>query len=52
MRVKRSEWKILEPMFHAIYEEHPEIDLEAVDVVICRNTMAKLFDLVTMNSES
>lgn len=39
-------------MFRAIYEVHPEIDLEDVDVVICRNTMAKLFDFVTMNSNN
>ena len=39
-------------MFRAIYEVHPEIDLEDVDVVICRNTMAKLFDFVTMNSKN
>lgn len=42
----------LEPMFRALYELHPEIDSEAVDVVICRNTMAKLFDFVSMNSKT
>jgi len=42
----------LEPMFRAIYEVHPELNLEDVDVVICRNTMAKLFDFVTINSKS
>ena len=41
----------LEPTFRAIYEVHPELDLEDVDVVICRNTMAKLFDFVTINSK-
>lgn len=41
----------LEPMFRAIYEEHPELVLD-VDVVIRRNTLAKLFDFVTMNSEN
>lgn len=40
----------LEPMFRAIYEVHPALDLEDVDVVICRNTMGKLFDFVTTNS--
>lgn len=42
----------LEPMFRAIYEVHPELNLEDVDVVICRNTMAKLFDFVTINSKN
>lgn len=41
----------LEPMFRAMYELHPELDLENVDVVICRDTMAKLFDFVTVNSQ-
>lgn len=39
-------------MFRAIFEVHPEFDLEHVDVIICRNTMAKLFDFVTTNSRS
>lgn len=39
----------LEPMFRAIYEVQPELNLEDVDVFICRNTMAKLFDSVTIN---
>jgi hypothetical protein len=38
-------------MFRAMYELHPELDLKDVDVVICRNTMAKLFDFVTVNSK-
>lgn len=42
----------LEPMFRALYELHPELDLEAVDVVMCRNTMAKLFDFVSTNSKT
>ena len=42
----------LEPMFRAIYEVHPELDLDDIDVVICRNTMAKLFDFVTINSKN
>lgn len=42
----------MEMMFRAIYEMHPEIDLGDVDVVICRNTMGKLFDFVTVNSKS
>ena len=42
----------LEVMFRAIYEMQPEINLDDVDVVICRNTMAKLFDFVTMNSKN
>lgn len=41
----------LEPMFRAIYEMHPKLDLKDVDVVICRNTMAKLFDFVTIDSK-
>ena len=39
-------------MFRALYELHPEINLDDVDVVICRNTMAKLFDFVTVNSKT
>jgi len=39
-------------MFRAIYEVHPKHDLEDVDIVICRNTMAKLFDFVTVNSKN
>ena len=39
-------------MFRAIYEVHPKHDLEDVDVVICRNTMAKFFDFVTVNSKN
>lgn len=39
-------------MLRAINEAHPKHDLEDVDVVICRNTMAKLFDFVTVNSKS
>lgn len=42
----------LEPMFRAIDEEHPELDLRDVDVVICRNTMAKLYEFVTTKSEN
>lgn len=42
----------LEPMFRAIYEVHPQMDLKDVDVVICRNTMAKLYDFVTMNTKN
>lgn len=42
----------LEPMFRAIYEVHPELDLEEVDVVICRNTMGKLFDFVMNYSKN
>ena len=38
-------------MFRAIYEEHPDLVLD-VDVVIRRNTLAQLFDFVTMNSEN
>ncbi len=36
-------------MFRVIYEVHPEIDLEDVDIIIYRNTIAKLFNFVTMN---
>lgn len=43
---------MVEPIFRAIYEVHPELDLDDVDVVICRNTMAKLFDFVTTNSKN
>ena len=39
-------------MLRAIYEVHPKIVLDDIDVVICRNTMAKLFDFVTMNSKN
>ena len=39
-------------MFRAIYELRPEINLDDIDVVICRNTMAKLFDFVTVNSKA
>lgn len=39
-------------MFRAIYEMHPGFHLDDVDIVICRNTMAKLFDFVTTNSKS
>lgn len=42
----------LEAMFRAIYGVRPEINLDDVDVVICRNTMAKLFDFVTVNSKN
>lgn len=33
-------------MFRAIYEMHPEFDMRTIDVVICRNTMAKLLDSI------
>ena len=39
-------------MFCAIYEKHPELDLRDVDVVICRNTMAKLYEFVTTKTEN
>lgn len=42
----------LEPMFRAMYEMHPEINLDDVDVVVDRNTIAKLFDFVTMSSRN
>lgn len=42
----------LEPMFRAIYECNPEVDLAGVHAVICRNTMAKLFEFVTTNLKS
>ena len=39
-------------MFRAIYEMCPDRDLGDVDVIICRNTMVKLFDFVTTNSKT
>lgn len=42
----------LEPMFRALYEVHPEISLQDVDVVVDRNTIGKLFDFVTMSSRN
>lgn len=33
-------------MFRAIYIMHPEFDMGTIDVVICRNTMAKLYDSI------
>ena len=42
----------LEPMFRAVYKMHPELDLEDIGVVICRNMMAKLLEFVTINSKS
>lgn len=42
----------LEPMFRAVYEVHPEINLDNVDVVVDRNTIGKLFDFVTTSSRN
>ena len=42
----------LEPMFRAMYEVNPEINLDDVDVVVDRNTMGKLFDFVTISSRN
>ena len=36
-------------MLRASYEVHPELDLEDIDVIICRNSMVKLLDFVTAN---
>ncbi|KAL9131511.1 MAG: hypothetical protein Q9217_000590 [Psora testacea] len=36
----------MEPMFSDIYELHPQLDLGDINVVICRNTMAKLLELI------
>ncbi len=39
-------------MFRAIYKLHPQFDMAGIDVVICRNTMAKLFDSITGTPKS
>ncbi|KAI9755730.1 MAG: hypothetical protein M4579_004160 [Chaenotheca gracillima] len=36
-----------EPMFRALYEMDPDLDLDDIDVVICRNSMGKLLDYVS-----
>lgn len=36
----------LEPMFRAILAMRPDFPFEDINVVICRNTMVKLFDFV------
>lgn len=40
------------PMIRAVYEQDPEIDLHDIDVIVDRNSMAKLFDFVTRISKS
>lgn len=35
-----------------MYEVNPELDLKNVDVVICRETMARLFKFVTTTSKT
>ena len=42
----------LEPMFRAVYEMRHDRKIGDVDVVICRNTMSKLFDFVSINSKT
>lgn len=42
----------LEPMLRAVYEVHPEISLDDVDVVVDSRTIGNLFDFVTRSSRN
>lgn len=42
----------MEPMLRALFEMHPDHNVDDVDVVICRNSMGKLFDFVKLNSKT
>ncbi|KAI9849754.1 MAG: hypothetical protein M1838_006255 [Thelocarpon superellum] len=43
----RSPASPMAPMFLALYEQRPDLVLDEVDVVICRNSMSKLLDFVS-----
>ncbi|KAI9782553.1 MAG: hypothetical protein M1816_001850 [Peltula sp. TS41687] len=41
----------MEPMLRALFEMHPDHNVDDVDVIICRNPMGKLFDFINANSK-